>query len=366
MSLALKIPARIAALPVLAGTLVFNTLIAVFISIIGVGGAARGFGGLIAENLIWSQCIGLAVAAMVILAIQANPPGHRRLAAMMGAVTGGTAVGIILSPFMVGLLLQPEATMTPHSDAPWQALFIGIFFGGMASIFFWLRERNAHLAGELEAREMARLEAEKRGIEAQLKMLQAQIEPHFLFNSLANVSCLIGREPATAATLLDALIRYLRASLARTRAEGGTVDDEIGLLRAYLDVLKIRMGDRLNYVIDVVPGLGTLSLPPMLLQPLVENAITHGLEPKIEGGTVRITVRQEAGLLHLEVADDGCGIPETPRPLRPGGGVGLANIRARLEALYGPAARLQIGGNAGSKVDAGVTARLTIPLETTT
>lgn len=344
---------------IFAGTLMFNTLIAVFISVMGVGGSERGFIGLLPENFVWSQCIGLSVAWMTILAVQANPPGTHRLVAVIGAVTGGTAVGVVLAQLMAGMIFSSDSPTTSASDAPWQALFIGLFFGGIASVVFWLRERNSHLSVELEVREMARLEAEKRGIEAQLKMLQAQIEPHFLFNSLANVSCLIQREPVTAGLLLDALIRYLRSSLARTRANGGTLGDEVSLLSAYLDVLKIRMGDRLRVDIDIPPELLTHPLPPMLLQPLVENAITHGLEPKIEGGTVRLSAAVRDGLLVLEISDDGCGIPETPRPVRPGGGVGLSNIRSRLDALYGPPAHLQID----AKVGAGVTARIVIPME---
>jgi sensor histidine kinase YesM len=156
-------------------------------------------------------------------------------------------------------------------------------FGGIAAGFFWLRERNAKLEAELQARELARLEAEKQSLAAQLRLLQAQIEPHFLFNSLANVAALIEADPTLAGRLLDALIRYLRASLQRTRAERGSLGDEVALLTAYLDVLKIRMGERLS-----MPSIFRRSFwrefPPMLLQPLVENAIRHGLEPKLGGG----------------------------------------------------------------------------------
>jgi sensor histidine kinase YesM len=321
-------------------TLLFNTLIAMFLTVIGVGGS--GF----PENLLWSQSIGLSIATMITLAIKANPSGPKRILAVVGAVTAGAAVGIVLAGLLGG--------QGQHKDlVAEQALFIGVFFGGIASAFFWLSERNANLAARLEAGELARMEAEKNRIEAQLKMLQAQIEPHFLFNTLANVASLIERDSSLASRLLDALIRYLRSSLKRTRAEGGTLGDEIGLLTAYLDVLKIRMGPRLRYSFDVPPTFLARPFPPMLLQPLVENAITHGLEPKVEGGVVRISAAENLGVMSLRVEDDGLGFAAVP-----GGGVGLANIRARLNALYGETGRFSIT----AKVGAGVTAVIEIPV----
>jgi LytS/YehU family sensor histidine kinase len=235
-------------------------------------------------------------------------------------------------------------------------MLVGLVFGGIAAGFFWLREHNAKLEVELRARDLARLEAEKQSLAAQLRLLQAQIEPHFLFNSLANVAALIEADPKLAGTLLDALIRYLRSSLQRTRAEGGSLGDEVALLTAYLDVLKIRMGDRLGYAFDIPRELLQMDFPPMLLQPLVENAIRHGLEPKVTGGRVQVTASAESGLLRIHVADDGIGLARAP-----GEGVGLSNIRARLAALYGPQARLVVSSGVG----AGVTATLELPLAAT-
>jgi sensor histidine kinase YesM len=339
--------------PAFLATAVFSALIAVFLSVIGVGGSARGIAQLLPENMIWSQCIGLSICCLVMLALQVTRFGLHRLVAVAVAVTVGTLIGITLAPLLTAFALgSPE-----HSTMQWQAMFIGVFFGGIASIVFWLRERNSTLASELEARELARVEAEKRSIEAQLKMLQAQIEPHFLFNTLANVASLIQREPPLASSLLDALIRYLRASLTRTRAEGGTLGDEIGLLRAYLEVLKIRMGDRLHFEFDVALELFATPFPPMLLQPLVENAITHGLEPKIDGGTVQVVARRKDGVLTVTVSDDGLGIRQTATISR-GGGMGLGNVRARLAALYGRAGSLALQ----EKVGSGVTAVVSLPV----
>lgn len=323
----------------LLATLAGNTLIAGFLTALGVG---AGW----AINLLISQCIGCSIYVSCSLAGQFVAEGPRRVLAIIAAVPVGVAFGLLLGVSLsgVGWVEWPAVA--------WQAVAIGVTLGVMGSGFFYLRERNLALAAEVQLRENRRLEAEKRGIEAQLRMLQAQIEPHFLFNSLANVAALIEAEPTLAGRLLDALIRYLRSSLARTRAEGGTLGDEVDLLTAYLDVLKIRMGERLRYVFEIPPELASAPLPPMLLQPLVENAIRHGLEPKVTGGSLRIAARREGDRLLLSVADDGLGFAGTP-----GEGVGLANIRARLAALFGPAARIDLRSGVG----AGVTAILEIP-----
>jgi sensor histidine kinase YesM len=322
-------------------TLAGNTLIAAFLTALGVGGGW-------AVNLLISQCIGFSIFGACTVAARAVADGPRRTLAIIAAVPVGVAVGLLLGVGVTGL------GWSAWTGVAWQAVVIGVTLGVMGSGFFYLRERNLALAAEVREREHRRLEAEKRGIEAQLKMLQAQIEPHFLFNSLANVAALIDAEPKLAGQLLDALILYLRSSLTRTRADGGTLGDEVKLLQAYLDVLRIRMGARLTYTIDINPELLATAFPPMLLQPLVENAIHHGLEPKLVGGSVTLSARREGDRLRISVSDDGLGFAATP-----GDGFGIANIRARLAALYGPAARLELSPGVG----AGVTATLTLPLE---
>ena len=204
---------------------------------------------------------------------------------------------------------------------------------------FWLgREWEERKIAELLAREKIRiLSTEKQLAEAQLRMLQAQIEPHFLFNTLANVVSLIETAPAQATAMLEHFIAYLRASLAASRAVQGTVAQEAELLRNYLELLKIRMGARLAYAIDVDPALERAPLAPMLLQPVVENALRHGLEPKIEGGRVDVRIRREGQRMIARVEDDGLGFRPGANP-----GVGLQNLRERLAVLYDGDARLVI------------------------
>ena len=195
--------------------------------------------------------------------------------------------------------------------------------------------------------------------EARLRALQAQIEPHFLYNTLANVVGLIGTQPARAQHMLERFIDYLRASPAASRGDQATLASEAALLAAYLDVLAVRMGDRLRYRIDVPDDLRGFELAPMLLQPVVENAITHGLEPKVEGGEIVIGARVLGDRVCVEISDTGAGLAESGAASKKhGGGVGLSNLRERLASLYGGAARVELLENQ----PCGMTVRLMLPL----
>jgi len=323
----------------LIGCVIANTLIAGFLTLLNFG---HGFG----SNLIYSYCIGFSILFLTQLAIRITPRNHLRTIAAFAAILIGTSVGLTLGNLIDGAHKPWDFALG------WRSLGIGLFFGLIGMAYYLQRERAALLEAELKTRELQHTEAERRGLEAQLKMLQAQIEPHFLFNTLANLAGLIEADPKLASRLLEALNRYLRASLQRTRAEGGTLGDEIDLLTAYLDVLKIRLGQRLDFAFAVPEALRALPFPPMLLQPLVENAIRHGIEPKVEGGRIDIAAAQDAAGLRLMIGDTGAGFGDAP-----GNGIGLTNIRARLEALYGPTAGLEVSEQAGG----GVLATLHIP-----
>ncbi|MFT7773190.1 sensor histidine kinase [Roseateles sp.] len=192
--------------------------------------------------------------------------------------------------------------------------------------------------------------------EAQLKLLQGQIEPHFLFNTLANVQSLIDFAPQRAKLMLERFTDYLRASLGQLRGESTTLAQEFAMLEAYLGLMQLRMGERLKVELALPAELRGIELPPLLAQPLVENAIHHGLEPQIAGGTVTVSARREGRLLHIEVADDGQGL-DGPRR-RAGNGVALDNIRARLQARFGPGASLELLPREGG----GTRACIQIPL----
>jgi hypothetical protein len=180
--------------------------------------------------------------------------------------------------------------------------------------------------------------------------LQAQVEPHFLFNTLALIGQLIETDPKEAARVHAHLIEYLRSSLPQMRAGGGgTLGKQVELSRAYLAIMQARMKERLAVRFEVPDFLGSAPFPPMMLQTLIENAIKHGLEPKVAGGTITVRGHVVGATLHVDVCDDGVGID-----LHADEGVGLANIRERLALLYGKDAELVIemppGGGACASI----------------
>lgn len=192
--------------------------------------------------------------------------------------------------------------------------------------------------------------------EARLMVMRAQVEPHFLFNTLAHVQALQEIDPPQAGTMLERLISYLRAAMPTMRETTSTLGREIEVVRAYLDLLKIRMGDRLNYTISIPAELNSISFPPTMIATLVENAIKHGLEPKREGGTIAIQVRMVGEQVEVLVADNGLGLGGAQTG---GTGVGLANTRERLKMLYGGIGELVVEPNAPT----GVRALLRVPKE---
>ena len=217
---------------------------------------------------------------------------------------------------------------------------LGIGFGAMAVWVYFFRERESRHAAELARAQAERAQLEKNVLQAQLALMQAQVEPHFLFNTLANVQHLVETDPASASRMLESLIQYLRAALPRMREDATTIGREADMARAFLDIHRMRMGSRLEYALEVPEALRCRPFPPMMLISLVENAIKHGVDPCCEAGSVTIKASEEGGKLRFAVADSGLGI--SPRK---GTGVGLSNIRERLKALYGTSARLVIEEN---------------------
>lgn len=192
--------------------------------------------------------------------------------------------------------------------------------------------------------------------ESQLRMLQAQIEPHFLFNTLANVQSLIASDPPRAQLMLESFTDYLRASLGQMRANDSSVEAELETARSYLQLMQIRMGNRLAFSIEASDAARHALLPPLLLQPLVENAVHHGIDPKLEGGSVRVFAHVRDGTLEIQVDDDGVGIEHARPSARAGNGVALKNILSRLETRFGTQAALVI-----APLHQGTRASMTMP-----
>ena len=203
--------------------------------------------------------------------------------------------------------------------------------------------QKAEARADLAEADALRASCDRQVAEARLQALQAQVEPHFLFNTLGAVEHLIETDPPRAATMQRHLIAFLRGAMPRMRGEAVTLGDEIELCRNYLAIMKIRMEDRLDFTIDLPTELAATAFPPMMLQSVVENAIKHGLEPKPEGGSLWISARVAAGRLRVSVADSGLGFGNGTTG---GTGVGLNNIRERLSGLFGNEAALVISPNA--------------------
>jgi TM2 domain-containing membrane protein YozV len=242
-------------------------------------------------------------------------------------------------------------------------LLATFFFMLIARSFAGRAARGEQRAVIAESRE--RTESHARQLaEARLTLMRAQVEPHFLFNTLAHVQALQEIDPPQASTMLEQLISYLRAAMPSMRDTKSTLGREIDVVRAYLELLKIRMGDRLKFFINVPVDMSGTSLPPTMIATLVENAIKHGLEPKKEGGSIAVQVRKlEATSEHPErmevlVADDGLGFGAADTH---GTGIGLANTRERLKMLYGSQAELAVEPNAPTGVRAIIRVPLVMP-----
>ena len=202
---------------------------------------------------------------------------------------------------------------------------------GVFSIdFFRVRAKMLHIRAEA---------VQRLNVEAQLQRLQAQMEPHMLFNTLANLHALIETHPVKAQDMLAHLIDYLRATLSASRTGAVPLRDEMARVQDYLALMQIRMGDRLHVLTEVPASLLDVALPPLLIQPLVENAIQHGLDPLPVGGTLRIAVEQHQDMLQISVHDNGQGL-DRARATPSKSGFGLQCVQARLQTCYGPDARL--------------------------
>jgi signal transduction histidine kinase len=233
---------------------------------------------------------------------------------------------------------------------------ITLLAGSLGTYYFYTKSKSAWLHAKVN-------EVRSQASEAQLKLLETQLEPHMLFNTLANLRMLIGTDPVRAQEMLDRIIGYLRATLSASRSTQHPLENEFDRLRDYLELMAVRMGPRLAYTLDLPDALRDVPVPPLLLQPLVENAIRHGLEPQVDGGHITVRASTQPGdtgpLLVLEVSDTGAGLPATLPTPGPGQSFGLAQARERLATLHGSAGTLHlIARNEG-----GTSATVTFPLK---
>jgi sensor histidine kinase YesM len=315
-------------------TILLSTLIAAFLTFTGI--TTKSF----IMNLIVSQSFGISfcsIATFLLWIFKPEKTASLVFIAMIGIVSGaliGAQVGFfVLHQIFPITLKQPGKSL-------FQVIILAITFGGIAWYFFYSKARIRVSNEVIQEEIIKRLSSEKEALEANLRLLQAQIEPHFLFNTLSNILSLIDTDPANGKSMLMDLIHYLRTSLSRTFPNPITLDQEIDMVKAYLNIQKIRMGERLHFKIELPDGVRKHPFPPMLLQPLVENALKHGLEPKMEGGEITVRALEKDDLIRVEVADTGLGFASFEKT-----GVGIGNVRERIKLLFGEKGRLILEEN---------------------
>ena len=237
-------------------------------------------------------------------------------------------------------------------------LAVTVLVSAAATYNFFMRSQVAASAAQAEA-------ARRLAGENQLRLLQSQLEPHMLFNTLANLRVLVTLDPPRAQAMLDHLIRYLRATLGASHANLHPLATEFAFLDDYLALMALRMGPRLQVQLDLPEALRQHPVPPLLLQPLVENCIRHGLEPKVEGGSILVRAQLQAGQLLLTVRDTGVGLAEAAAPAatssEPGSHYGTRHVADRLATLYGSRASYQL--RPAPDADGGTLAELRLPLD---
>ena len=321
-------------------TVVFCTLVATVLTFLN---------GDIWGNYVASYSIGMTCMSFQLLAHKYRPESWSR--EWVTVITG--VIGLALGLLLGGTLGAFDPFYFFETNP------IGVVIGGIACIVagfvILLIGHIRDLEAERDTAIQQELVSERELAITQLRTLQAQIEPHFLFNTLANVQALLDSEPSKARELLGSLTDLFRVSLNYARSNIGTVRMETDLISNYLDVQKMRMGDRLSFRIEVEDGLKDIQLPPFLVQPLVENAIKHGIEPSPEPGSIEVLIARKDDTLRIDVTNT----------LNPGfkaensGGLGIPNVRERLRAVYGESAKLQIDDKATDRFSV----TLQLPLE---
>ncbi len=341
---------------------IYNTFFAILLTFVFAGfNRSLQWWPTFLETLLISNCIGFSIHLLFELTFRGIFKSG--LQGLAPALRTGVILGIMLSGVVSGYTiafgLLGQNFLANMARSPRFAFgLLTLAFLGCVVWMLIMESQTRRLRAETDEAQSRALEASLRAqaSHAELRALQAQIEPHFLFNTLANVQALVDYEPAKAKQMLEAFIDYLRSTLDASRHTHATLNDEMHLLQRYLEVMAVRMGDRLRFRFDVPDDMRAMAFAPLLLQPLVENAIKYGLEPKIEGGT--ITLRAEWSTTsprraRNSVIDDGAGLNPSGaarRGPKAGTGTGMQNVRARLVNVFGENATLSIASESMNTV----------------
>lgn len=291
--------------------------------------------------LVYSLSIGLSSWLLIDFGAEFSPS-----ACATGWPTGAWGVLLPIVGVALGFVVGTTLADSWFGWSSWSVLsgrqlflsaLVSAVIGIVITYYFYSRGQSAHLRQKAD-------EATRLATDARLKLLEAQLQPHMLFNTLANLRVLIGMDPQRAQAMLDHIIAYLRSTLSASRASCHPLRDEFARLDDYLALMAIRMGARLRYQLELPAELADQPVPALILQPLVENSIQHGIEPKVEGGELVVRARTLPGQLVLEVVDTGLGFDPTQAfasPAPAGRGFGVQQVRARLATLYGTAGTIE-------------------------
>ena len=349
--------------PALRRALRHGAIVAGFSLLVAIAlGIARG--GEWVLQLVYAEAIGLSIWActefgryLFRIDPETNwPTGWRIVALQVSAVVAGYGLGTAVGDLYCGCSSFELWRRSPRSLASYLVLCIAI--SASISYFFLSRGKD-----QRRQREIAM--AQRDAAEARLKLLESQLEPHMLFNTLANLRALIGVDPPRAQAMLDQLIAFLRATLGASRVPFHALEAEFARIADYLALMQVRMGPRLETRLELPAELASMPVPPFVLQPLVENAIKHGLEPHVGHGRIEVCAARDGDRVRLTVRDTGAGVAppgrvEAPQPeAHPPTRFGLAQVRERLAAVYGSAASLEL--SPAGDAEGGSRAVVTLP-----
>jgi hypothetical protein len=318
--------------------------------------AALPIGLLVSESsstpvLVWLLRT-LIVSLLALLAFGIAEQWPRRLPrwlarwfAQLLAVALAVPIGAVLA-YLVTTGGDPQFASNPlRRTGLFMLIVFGLLLGTWLALGALLRQREAAARQQALAFQLERSELERQALDARLRLVQAQVQPHFLFNTLANVRALVNAGSPQAPRVLDSLIAYLRAAVPRLGQTGSTLDAELQLVTAYLELMQMRMPDRLQYSVHAEPGTLGLRCPPMTLLTLVENAVHHGIDPSEQGGRIEVDVEVRDGRCCARVLDTGVGLREDAAAAgstNSGLGTGLESLRERLQLAFGGDARLRL------------------------
>jgi hypothetical protein len=308
------------------------------------------------HTVVYSVAIGVSTWAWIDFGTHVFPsagdtgwPGPLPSVLLVGSgITAGFVIGTLAGDAWFD---APPGSLEQRLQTPQMrgSLFVTVLIGIGITYYFYTQGRNAYFTRKMQ-------EARQHATEARLKLLEAQLEPHMLFNTLANLRALIAVDPVRAQAMLDRLIAFLRATLGASRVPTHPLSAEFERVSDYLALMGVRLGARLESALELPDALRDHPVPPLLLQPLVENSIRHGIEPQVQGGRITVNARRDGDTLVLSVLDTGAGLSA---PGASGTRFGLQQVRERLAALHGDRATLSLSPAPGG----GTLARITVPLE---